>query len=211
MNENNMQLINELGPINEKTTNQISVFLDFLVIFHKDGLPIYSRCYSEVCSIFIKNNVLLSGFLSAIVSFPEALGENKNDLKSIKLGKTDMYFSYGSGNDLVYVVGVKNDKINNFQKELIDFSMSELNKIFLKYSVKNWSVIPDEIYAILEESINSKVVNHWFKTTNTHDSCPAGDNCPFHTVSKHGRRKLRIWDSFKQVYSKIRERNVSIT
>ena len=207
-----MQLIHDISSVNEKKENQDSMFLDFLVIFHKDGLPIYSRCYSEVCSLFIKDNVLLSGFLSAIVSFPEALGENKDELKSIKLGKTDMYFSYGTGNGLVYVIGLKNDNtINNFQKKLIDFSMSELNKIFLKYSVKNWSNIPDDIYDIIEESINSKVVNHWFKTTKTHDSCPAGEHCPFHTVAKHGRRKLRIWDSFKEVYSRIREKRYSFS
>ena len=147
----------------------------------------------------------LSGFLSAITSFPVNLGYSAKELKMLDLGRTRMYFSYSNSSNIVFVIGVNKESVNNIQNGLINVSMDELQKIFdTKFPNLDWSRTEDHNFNLLEIEINTKIVYHWFKLSNTHDSCPLGDNCPFYLSFKKGRRNQTMWESLRNVYNEIK-------
>jgi hypothetical protein len=187
-------------------SNYNNMQLDFLIIFNQSGLSIYSKCFSDICSVFIKNDLLLSGFLSAITTFPQSLGYTDKDLKSLDLGKSRMYFSYSRNSNVVFVIGINKDSIQFNKSRLIDTSMNELQLIFNEnFKDNDWSVTKEEVYYELEKEINEKIVNHWFRETKSHNNCPLGDNCPFDVASKQGRRKSSFWSSLKNLYNSFKE------
>ena len=60
--------------------------LEFVLIIHRNGLPIYTKNYSEKYSNFLKDKYLISGFFSAITNFPNVIGFNNKDLHSLDFG-----------------------------------------------------------------------------------------------------------------------------
>lgn len=199
-------------PINVTDSQELNphynnLILDFLIIFNQDGIPIFSKCYSDICALFNKNDLLLSGFLSAITSFPVNLGYSRKELKMLDLGRSRMYFSYSNSSNIVFVIGVNKESVENIQNGLINISMDELQKLFdTNFPGIDWSRSEDYNFNNLEIEINTKIIYHWFKATNTHDSCPLGDNCPFYLASKRGRRKQTMWKSLRSVYSDIKRK-----
>ncbi len=85
--------------------------VEYLILFKKDGTPVYSKCYGGFCAKLNYDETLLSGFLSALTSMPEVFGASEEDIQSMEMGFIKFHFNYVPSKDIFAVLGVNTDTI----------------------------------------------------------------------------------------------------
>ncbi|MDH5402458.1 MAG: hypothetical protein OEY49_08205 [Candidatus Heimdallarchaeota archaeon] len=178
--------------------------LEYIIVYKSDGLPIYSKCFGTFCAIAGTNEVLLTGFLSALMTIPEMFGENM-DLKSVEMGYTKLILKRTMPSGVSIAVGIVNntydDKKHNTKIETF-FEMTK-NVLDKDYKDKNWSHIKQNELKEFEEKLIHNAILPNFPYFTDRDVC--GDNCPFEDVHNYEQSKadnLQIWEVFKLNYNK---------
>lgn len=142
-----MSCLNEIHEFEEN--------LEYMIIFHRNGLPIFSKNFSKDSNMSIEKNNLLAGFLSAITTFPLAIGYNNKDLKSLYIAKSKLSFRY-TKNDIVIVIAIKNDeRMNNADFCFIDLLLNDM-QLFVENEFKdeNWELVKIEIRKKFNDQLN---------------------------------------------------------
>jgi hypothetical protein len=137
-------------------------YIDFVIVFHTNGLPIYSNFFNSTY-VSYENKIIYSGLLSAIISYNKSIDKD-NCINSIKLFKSEIFFSYSS--NIIYVLALNTQplKINKlshlvseFMKILKDFFKSEI-------VIKDISVLTKHNNDVIKAKINSIATNLFRKT-----------------------------------------------
>lgn len=161
MIENVLLIDSSHDLINLQTEDNIERDLEYIVIIHRNGLPIFLKSFADEYSTALKDKYILSGFLSAITNFPKMIGYNNNDLHSLHIGQSELFFSY-TVNDIIIILSTK---INRTESELqalrIDNILNNL-KIYFENEFPNeeWSLISISLNTKLTTKINSILSNY---------------------------------------------------
>jgi len=178
------------------------VVLEYLMVYTEAGLPIYSKCYGTFCKTAFKNPELLSGFLSALQTLPQAISSDLS-LESVKMGPTEMRFSRTTPQGHSIVIGLGRD------------SALIANKIFdsvagvlamEKFVSRDWSFISSEVMNDFEdELLKTALVDALHDYGGFEDTCELGDRCPIHTNAfQNTTRRGKIWSLVKDKYAAMR-------
>ena len=200
--------------------------LNYLIMFTEEGIPVYSRCFANLCMASLKDDVLLSAFLSSLNiiaqtdpnSAPEELilddnpikvkyGEEKG-IRSIDFYDLELIFYYTKVDKIIIASGFvyKGDLP---EKQVYQF-MTELETFLGKYSETTWGNVSLESIKDFEKDLLTAVVHPFqVKYQGKIAYCPYGENC-FFRVSMYERVKNSITDSIREVYDKYRHYNMLI-
>ena len=99
--------------------------LDYLIIYQKSGLPIYSNCFSGFCANLRIDETLLSGFLSALSTMPDVLGDSTETIKSVDLQNIKLCFNHTTPSGHIMCLGIE-------QKYYSQKNEKQLNELFKK-------------------------------------------------------------------------------
>ena len=151
----------KLLEIGENST--YNELLEYIVIIHRNGLPIYAKSYVHEYTNYLQEKYLLYGFLSAIINFPRVLGfgYNNKDLKSLDIGQSRLMFYY-TENDIVIVTSTKiaNLKIHSIKKKLNQL-LKELKLFFeTEFTTEDWSLISIQLSNKLNYNVDSIISNN---------------------------------------------------
>jgi hypothetical protein len=153
--------LNQLDHKN-KTSNPYEKYIDFIIIFHSNGLPIYSSFFNTTYVPY-ENKIIYSGILSAIISYNKSIDKD-NAINSIKLFNSEIFFSYSSNIIFILALNTQLIKLNKlshlaseFMKKLQDFFWKEID-------IKDFSVLSKQNNNIIKTKINSITTNLFRKT-----------------------------------------------
>ncbi|MFX0092226.1 MAG: hypothetical protein ACFFBD_10730 [Candidatus Hodarchaeota archaeon] len=171
--------------------------LEYIIVYRKNGLPLYSKCYSDFCKAAFKEPALLSGFLFSLENFSEKLTEG-NVLESIKMGQTTMFFNKTFPSRHSVVIGLKKP-----DPEFVEDTF-EVIGIFLEteYKNTNWDKVDSDFAKNFENELLTKILIPALKHHQMafRDSCPAGNQCPMKTLASEAN-KGTIWSLIKNNYA----------
>ena len=183
--------------------------IQYLIILQNNGIPIYSRCFSDMCAIYMKNEELLSGFLSALTTLPSVISGGGH-LSSIEMGETKLVFSERSDkHNFISVIGVSIDQYNaRLHNHVINEFFRELeNLISIKYKDYTWESISQENYTSFENDLYNNYMVPWFKSNHTSNTCKNGEMCPFRiAVVENISKPKSIWKSLRNTFNKYRKK-----
>ncbi|MHA2225957.1 MAG: hypothetical protein ACXAC8_12175 [Candidatus Hodarchaeales archaeon] len=178
--------------------------IEYVMIYQKSGLPIFSKCFSDFCMLNAKEPALLSGFLTALESFSlELVGkERDNTLESITMGNTTMKFKKTLPTGHSIVLGVKKDN-----KKMVEEVFDAIAKLIEKeYKNQDWSTITEdfgeEFEPLLYEKVLVPILNHY---GGFHDQCKLGENCAIKTIAQP-TKKSSIWARIRGNYQILKEK-----
>lgn len=200
--------------------------LNYLIMFTEDGIPVYSRCFANLCMASLRDDVLLSAFLSSLniiaqmdpSSAPEELilddnpikvyyGEEKG-IRSINLEDLELIFYYTKVDEIIIASGFIY-KGKQPESEVHQF-MVDLESFLGKYSQTTWSNLPNDFIMNFEKDLLKSVVHPFqVKTHGKVAYCPYGENC-FFRVSMYEGVKNKITDSIRETYKKYKKYNMMI-
>ena len=120
--------------------NQIK--FEYILIFHRDSQIIFSKSFSENFNVSIDNNINLSiGFFSAIASFPKAIGLTENELHSLEIANSKLYFSYPKKEKII-VLSIENlQGESDFFYEVIMEIMTQITQLVEYQKFEDFSSI----------------------------------------------------------------------
>jgi hypothetical protein len=177
-------------------------------------MPVYSRCFSDLCKITMSDDVLLSGFLAALYhsTLPEEDRElefedekilieysESGELKSVKFHDMDLLFYLIEVNDLIIAAGFPKDqnRDENHQRIVQLFFKSLQTKLIDNNVGKSMHYDSKEL-ELLEKLILIDVIKPWMKDHNVKDKCALKGNCPFRVALYEEENKQKsIFDSLK--------------
>ena len=118
------------------------------MVYMPSGLPIYSKCFSGFCKANATDDILLSGFLSALESFPSMVGGEA--LKAIEMGNTSFVFRKTTPSGISVAMGVSKGAD-------LDEAQDVFNQIQIlleeKYNHSNWDVISPGDYEAFKQLV----------------------------------------------------------
>ncbi|MFQ6123286.1 MAG: hypothetical protein ACE5R6_01585 [Candidatus Heimdallarchaeota archaeon] len=173
--------------------------IEYLMIYQPSGLPIFSKCFGGFCKAAATDEVLLSGFLSALETFPPTI--SGGTLKAVDMGETQLIFrkTYPSG--ISVVVGLTEKADQQVAKEVFHEIQSLIED---KYSHIKWEEIIPEVYEEFRKDLYENALFHVLhKYGGFEDRCPRGVRCLMHTKATD-LDKQSIWGRLRGVYNKIR-------
>lgn len=170
--------------------------LQYLIIYQNSGLPIYSRCFADLCKISMKDDILLSGFLSALsqaVGYTDFEGEELSfeeepimvnteggSLKSVEFSDMKLLFYYLDLGTVTIAAGFPmKDYVDDENREVIELFFSSLQSFMEAYDLEGLVYYDSEKYKGFEEEIVAKVIDPWMKKHGIKNKCPLGDHCPY--------------------------------
>ncbi len=201
--------------------------LEYLIIFKSYGIPIYSRCFGHFCSNLMRDDVLLSGFLSALTTIGKVSenadfdkiqveGEEVNlhfsksgDLISMSMGDTKLYFFYVKHRDYYIVAGFPVDgfvmgentpliqELFNIVEELLDN----------KYLGMKWDSITKEEFEGFERDLLKNAISPWMSGNKGSHVCILGENCPLRIAVIESKEKS-IGNRIKETILSYRKKNM---
>jgi len=132
--------------------------LEYFIVFQKSGLPIFSKCFGDFCAILLVDDLVLTGFLSALTSMPAMFGTN-TELDAIEIGYSKLHFNYTTPSGHTICLGFKNEKGLSKRSDLIDDLFKKITDfVEVKHKDKEWAILKAaEIRAIEYELINTVI------------------------------------------------------
>ena len=191
---------------NKDNSSESPLILEYLIVFQKSGLPIFSKCFGDFCTVLMVDDTLLSGFLSAMTSMPTFFNQKVN-LDSIELGFTKLFFNYTLPSGHVICMGF-NKKTTSPQKEKkIDELFEKITK-FIEEEKKdiNWSFLSTEEISPIVEELLTKIIEPWIHLSSANHSkhskgCPICIDGPFFRGEDDIGMKEPIWKRLKDIYT----------
>lgn len=168
--------------------------LRFLLIYREDGIPIFTKCYSNFCSHLFDDSARLTTFLS----FLEIMGRKISGgqpVSSIQMGDITVKFtkSLPSCHSIVFGIESQNEELFNALFQSVSILLE------IKYPDKDWSIVER---AFNEEFGKSIVKNallpafHGFDVT--HGECDLKEECPLHIINTSEREDKTIWARLRE-------------
>lgn len=201
------------------------VNLEYLIIFKSYGIPIYSRCFGHFCSSLMKDDILLSGFFSALTTIGNSTGisdfqsisfegqdmqlefSQTGDLVAIDLGGTKLFFFYVKINDYYIVGGFPLEEGLFFDKyhPVIDGLFESVKKLLnSEYKDTKWEFMDKEKFETFENDLLNKAIYPWMKTNKSPHTCMMGNNCALR-VAMFNANKKSIAERIKDTIQNYRE------
>ncbi|MHA1444208.1 MAG: hypothetical protein ACTSR4_05600 [Candidatus Hodarchaeales archaeon] len=177
--------------------------LEYLMIYQKSGLPIFSKCFKGFCALSAQDPVMLSGFLTALQSFSSQITQSSSSLEAVKMGSTVLRFSQVLPSGHSVAIGLTEDS-PSMAKEI--FTGIE-NFIRSNYLDTNWSIITTDFGEEFGKKLIEQVLSPLFHTKGGwNDSCPLGDECAMKALPTDSKEKLSIWETVKKTYRRLWKR-----
>ncbi|MHA1228857.1 MAG: hypothetical protein ACTSPV_19200 [Candidatus Hodarchaeales archaeon] len=172
--------------------------LEYLMLYRRSGLPIYSKCYQGFCKVNAQDPALLSGFLSALETFSLNIsGTNDTKLEAIKMGNTIMRFSrtLPKGHSIVVGLSEDNEKLAN---DIFNAVSDLLEK---RFKDVDWDLVTTDFSKEFEKALLEDVlIPELHDYGGFEDNCPLGDKCPMKTLPHYAQQKKSIWSNIKSTY-----------
>ncbi len=172
--------------------------IEYLIIYQPSGLPIFSKCFGGFCKAATTDEILLSGFLSALETLPSTIGGGT--LKAVDMGETRFIFrkTYPSG--ISVVVGLTEKADHQVAQEVFHEIQTILED---KYSHVKWDEIIPEVFEEFRKDLYENTLVHVLhKYGGFEDRCPRGVRCLMHTKATDSDKRS-IWERLRGVYNKI--------
>jgi hypothetical protein len=183
--------------------------LEYLIIMQKSGLPLYSRCFGGFCWKLMTDEVLLSGFLTALSSMPAMFGKEDMELKSVEMGNTKINFNFTTPSSHIICFGIDISTLDepNIEGEMQALVKNLSNFLEIDHSETKWDFLTPENRIEFENQIKSEVIEPSLVSFQDNDFCRAvgRDSCPVDTDSIMEDKKnhsFPIWEGLKKAVSK---------
>ncbi|MCY3413129.1 MAG: hypothetical protein INQ03_15935 [Candidatus Heimdallarchaeota archaeon] len=202
----------------------MTVNLEYLLMFQKTGIPIYSRCFGNTCAIMMKDDVLLSGFLAALTALKDFNGElsslnfegqeihlefsQDGDLFSVDMGPTKLLFHFVETTNYFIVSGFPLDNFTKSAdlKEIRALSSSIEQVMENQYSETSWHNLSAIEFDNFEETLLQDAVYPWMKTNKSPHTCALGNHCPFRAaVADPAEDEFDIATRLRNTYTNYRK------
>lgn len=169
------------------------------MIYTPGGLPIFSKCFGGFCQANATDDVLLSGFLSALETFPAMVGGE--GLKAVEMGTTKFVFRKTTPSGVSIAIGLS-EKAD--QQEAIDVFEAVQSLIEVKYNETNWDVINTTQYEAFKKDLFENALDPALHNYGGfEDQCPMGEQCAMHTMPI-SEEKQPIWTRIRSIYDQVR-------
>lgn len=148
----------KLPMLKKKQQKSKPLTLEYFIVFQKSGLPIFSKCFGDFCSLLLVDDLVLTGFLSVLTSMPAMFGAN-TELKAIEIGYSKLYFSHTTPSGHTICLGFLNEADLAKKRLLIDDLFEKITYfVEIEYKDKDWAILKAaEIRAIEYELIDTIV------------------------------------------------------
>ncbi|MFO7837029.1 MAG: hypothetical protein R6V83_10250 [Candidatus Thorarchaeota archaeon] len=178
------------------------VKIEYIMVYTRAGLPIYSKCFGSFCKTSMKDPELLTGFLSALETIPTTISEDLT-LDAVKMGPTDMRFTKTTPEGHSIVVGLSKDR-EDVAQSVFDAVQETLHQE--QFADVDWTAVTrGNMNRFEEELVRSRIPEAMHEYGGFEDKCPLEDQCPMHTNAKMSR-KQRIWGAIKDKYQALKKR-----
>ena len=192
--------------------------LEYLIIYTNTGIPIYARCFSDICKTSIGNPTLFSAFLASLNQFakldPEHIPEelelngyplkvnfnNEEGVNHVLLEDLELMFFYADMDDITIAAGYNASKYdrNDTIPVFLDF-MKDV-EVFLKdYKDNNWNDVDTNILMMFETELLKNIIHPFFEVHDIKDTCALGVNCPF---------RIAIYEEQGSIFDRLRAKVV---
>ena len=202
--------ISKLG----RKTSPKNLILEYLIVFQKSGLPIFSKCFGDFCGVLLVDETLLSGFLSAMTTMPTFFGKKETNLNAVEMGYTKLLFSHTLPSGHVICLGFEKHSLTPQNEKKIAFLFEKINNfIESDYKDLEWSMVSTEEIKPILEKLLEKIINPWIHfsvgyTKEHQKECPICiDGYIFRGEHQEGL-KMPIWKRLSDIYTmgrKIKE------
>ena len=186
------------------------LILEYFIIFQKSGLPIFSKCFGDFCQVLLVDDIILSGFLSALTTMPAMFGKDRNKLNAVEIGYTKLLFNHTTPSGHTICLGFK------FEEEVVkkDERIDELFKkieFFIEETHKNvnWPITPKTQILKIENELIDTIITPWVKIDEHYKT--HGPNCTMSVESDLYRgendsgMKEPIWKRLKEAFANRRQ------
>jgi hypothetical protein len=177
--------------------------LEYLIIMEKSGLPIYSRCFGGFCWNLMTDEVLLSGFLTALSSMPTMFGGDELSLKSIEMGNTKINFDHTTPSGHIICLGIDSITANDPEaKQEIQQLFDNITKFLeINHKETDFSMLFPEEREQFHDQLKKEVIEPALIVFEDKDFCRthgSRDSCPVDTqevVNNSENHTLPLWES----------------
>lgn len=189
-----------------KNASQEPLTLEYLIVFQKSGLPIFSKCFGDFCGVLMVDDTLLSGFLSAMTSMPTFFAKDEK-LNAIEMGFTKLIFSHTLPSGHVICLGFNKNTITDSNQSRIDELFQQINKFVEKDKQDvDWSLLSSEEISPIVDELLDQIVNPWIhvsaKYTKHHsEGCPICIDGPLYRGENDEGIKEPVWKRLKDLYA----------
>lgn len=187
-------------------SSESPLILEYLIVFQKSGLPIFSKCFGDFCSVLMVDDTLLSGFLSAMTSMPSFFSQQAN-LDSIELGFTKLFFSYTLPSGHVICLGFNKNSTDPQKEKKIDELFEKITQ-FVENDKKevDWSFLSTEEISPIIDELLTKIIEPWVHLSAENHSehsnnCPICIDGPLFRGENDIGVKEPIWKRLKDLYT----------
>jgi hypothetical protein len=188
-----------------------NLILEYLIVFQKSGLPIFSKCFGEFCGVLLVDESLLSGFLSAMTTMPTMFGKENNNLNSVEMGYTKLLFSHTMPSGHVICLGFNKNTINEKNQEKINNLFDKINDFIEKdYMNMKWDFTSTEEISPIVEKLLKFIIDPWIHISSNY-SKEHIPKCPICIEGEIFRGegdigiKQPIWKRLSEIYARGRQ------
>ena len=184
--------------------------LEYFIVFQKSGLPIFSKCFGDFCSVLLVDEMLLSGFLSAITKMPSLFGEDYNELNAVEMGYTKLRFEHTSPSGHTICLGFKNEGPFLENKRLIDDLFTKIdNFVEDTHKGKRWDFLTASEIREIENELIDSIINPWINVDpnykNHGEKCSMSIESDLFRGEKDIGIKEPIWKRLSEVFTQRRQ------
>ena len=186
------------------------LILEYFIVFQKSGLPIFSKCFGDFCSVILVDDLLLSGFLSALTTMPKMFGEGHDRLNAVEIGYTKLLFDHTLPNSNVICLGFKEEGFTVEKNKMIEDLFKKINDfVEITHKDEKWDILKsDQIRLILNELLDT-IITPWINIDQNYRD--HGPKCSMSVESDLFRGqddiglKQPIWTRLSDVFHERRE------
>lgn len=178
--------------------------LEYLLATTKDGINIYSSCFGAFCANLSFDKRLMSGFLSALSTIPDALGQ-EDSLQSVEMGYTKLLFNHTHPSGHIICIGVIKDTIEEPKTtEMATLLFKRVEDLLeKKYAGKEWAIFGADEYKEFDETMVHDIIEPTLSVFTDNDICDH-NHCPFehdpHDDFYLNNREIPKWELMKHRY-----------
>ena len=202
-----MKAIKNLRKKKQKSSNT-RLIIEYLIVFQKSGLPIFSKCFGDFCGVLLVDETLLSGFLSAMTSMPTFFAEGKaGDLNAVEMGFTKLLFSHTLPSGHVICLGFNKKTITEENQKRIDVLFEKINSFIEQDNATiDWSLQSSEEIKVIVNTLLEKIIDPWIHVSEVYSNehiavCPICiDGSIFRGEHDEGI-KQPIWKRLGDIYA----------
>ncbi len=152
--------------------------LEYIIICHESGQPIFTKCWGDVCGKLGEKDELLTAFLSAIMTMPAMFAESDKKVHRMSIGSLQLLFNYTSSECIICLAFLEKDidaNTMNFVKHIFkDIS----NLLVEDYLETHWDRLNDPKVRSFEKELLKKVIHPNFHVASPCDGNMHDENCP---------------------------------